>query len=65
MEPVLALIWTYGMATFNWIIKESKIPWLKLDIKFPYESMLKEAKKLKRNLVKESPCNTKLVKCWH
>jgi len=52
VEPVLALIWTYGMATFNWIIKESKIPWLKLDIKFPYESMLKEAKNLKSHFVK-------------
>ena len=33
-------------------MKESKLPWLKLDIEFPYEKMLDEAKSCKRFFVK-------------
>ena len=36
------------MPDFNWILKESKLPWLKLDIEFPYEKMLQEAKSCKK-----------------
>ena len=50
-ELVLVLIWTYGMATFNWVIKESKLPWLKLDIEFPFEEMLNEAKNIRKYFV--------------
>jgi len=35
------------MKTYDWIIKESGLPWLKLDITFPYEEMLQEAISLK------------------
>ena len=31
------------MTTYHWIIKESKLPWLQLDITFPYIKMLAEA----------------------
>ena len=51
VELVLVSIWTYGMTTFNWIIKESKLPWLKLDIEFPFEEMLNEAKNIKEYFV--------------
>jgi len=40
------------MTNYNWIINESKLPWLKLDIEFPYEKMLEEAKALKPHFVK-------------
>jgi hypothetical protein len=40
------------MVDFNWIINESKLPWLKLDIEFPHEEMLKEAISLKDRFVK-------------
>ena len=41
------------MPDFKWILKESKLPWLKLDIKFPYEKMLDEAKSCKNFFVKQ------------
>ena len=37
---------------FNWIMRESKLPWLELDIDFPYEEMHKEAVNLKDRFVK-------------
>ena len=40
------------MKEFNWIINESNVPWLELDIKFPYEEMHKEAINLKDRFVK-------------
>ena len=40
------------MPDFKWILKESKLPWLKLDIEFPYEKMLQEAKSCKNQFVK-------------
>ena len=40
------------MTNFNWIINESKLPWLKLDIVFPYVKMLEEAKAIKSLFVK-------------
>jgi len=40
------------MKDFNWIVNESGLPWLKLDIQFNYESMLKEAIALKDRFVK-------------
>ena len=39
------------MPDFKWIINESKLPWLKLDIKIPHEEMLKEAISLKDEFV--------------
>ena len=47
MEPALTLILICGMTTLNWIIKESKLPWLQLDITFPYKRMLAEVKAIK------------------
>lgn len=35
------------LMTFKEIIKNSGLPWLRLDLEFPYEEMLKEAKALK------------------
>ena len=32
---------------YSWIVNESKLPWLKLDLEFPYQAMYKEAKSLK------------------
>jgi len=40
------------MTNYNWIINESKLPWLKLDIELPYEKILEEAKALKPYFVK-------------
>ena len=40
------------MATYNWILRESKLPWLKLNIKFPHIQMLEEAKATKSLFVK-------------
>ena len=40
------------MTQFKWIMNESKLPWLKLDIDFPYQTMLEEAKSLKKYFVK-------------
>ena len=40
------------MKSFNWIINESNLPWLDLDIEFPYEEMHKEAISLKNRFVK-------------
>lgn len=37
---------------FNWIVNESGLPWLKLDIEFDHEAMLKEAVALKSSFVK-------------
>ena len=37
---------------FNWIMRESKLPWLELDIDFPYKEMHKEAVNLKDRFVK-------------
>ena len=39
------------MKTFNWVVKESKLPWLPLDIELPYEDMLKEAASIKHLFV--------------
>lgn len=39
------------MKTFNWIIKESKLPWLELDIDVPHKEMLEEAISLKDRFV--------------
>ena len=52
MEAALILILICGMATFNWIINESKLPWLQLDITFPYKKMLEEAEAVKSLFVK-------------
>jgi hypothetical protein len=54
-ELVLVLILMFGMSEIGklkWILKESKLPWLKLDIEFPYEEMLEEAKAYKDRFVK-------------
>jgi len=40
------------MTNFNWILKESNLPWLKLEINIPYKEMLNEAKTLKKYFVK-------------
>jgi len=40
------------MKNYNWIVNESGLPWLKLDIEFNYETMLKEAVALKDRFVK-------------
>lgn len=37
---------------YEWIVSESKLPWLKLDLEVPYEEMLNEAKSLKEYFVK-------------
>src|SRR5210317_1158981 len=39
------------MKKFNWIVNESNIPWLELDIKIPHEEMLREAMNLKDRFV--------------
>ena len=39
------------MTQFKWFMNASKLPWLKLDIDFPYQTMLEEAKSLKKYLV--------------
>ena len=39
------------MAGFNWIVNESNLPWLKLDMSFPYEEMYEEAVNLKDRFV--------------
>ena len=39
------------MAGFNWIINESNLPWLKLDMTFPHEEMHEEAVNLKDRFV--------------
>jgi hypothetical protein len=39
------------LKTFNWVVKESKLPWLPLDIELPYEDMLQEAKDIKHLFV--------------
>lgn len=65
---VLVLIWIYGMTTFKWIINESKLPWLKLDIEFPYQEMLKEAQALKNEFVAHRPIERNAGyrhKGWH
>jgi hypothetical protein len=36
------------MSNFDWIVNESNLPWLELDITFPHEEMLQEAINLKR-----------------
>ena len=40
------------MTNFQWIVRESKLPWLKLDLSFPYIEMLEEAKAIKSLFVK-------------
>ena len=40
------------MKTFKWIVNESNIPWLELDIKYPYGEMYEEAKAIKKLFVK-------------
>lgn len=54
MGAVLALVLTpmFGMSNFKWILTESNLPWLKLDIEFPHEKMLQEAKSYKHLFVK-------------
>jgi hypothetical protein len=37
---------------FDWIVNESRLPWLKLDIQYDHETMLKEAAALKHLFVK-------------
>ena len=39
------------MVDFNWIVNESNLPWLELDISFPYEEMLEEAKAIRHMFV--------------
>ena len=39
------------MSSFSWIINESKLPWLELDIKVPHNEMLQEAISLKDRFV--------------
>ena len=39
------------MKDFNWIVNESNLPWLDLDIDFPFEEMHKEAIDLKDRFV--------------
>ena len=39
------------MKTKQWILKESKLPWLNLDINIPFKEILLEAKKLKKIFV--------------
>ena len=39
------------MSSFSWIINESKLPWLELDIKVPHSEMLQEAINLKDRFV--------------
>lgn len=41
----------YGQYDFNWIVNNSNIPWLELDIVFPHEEMLQEAINLKHRFV--------------
>lgn len=36
---------------FDWIVNKSNLPWLKLDISFPYQEMYEEAKALKNRFV--------------
>lgn len=45
------LLFHMTLKPFNWIIKESGLPWLPLDISLPYEEMLEEAKALKSRFV--------------
>ena len=40
------------MKTFNSIVNESKLPWLELDIEYPYEEMYQEAKAIRHLFVK-------------
>ena len=40
------------MKDFNWIVNESNLPWLDLDIDFPFDEMHKEAIDLKDRFVK-------------
>ena len=40
------------MTDFDWIVNESNLPWLKLDIEFNHETMLREAVALKDRFVK-------------
>ena len=40
------------MKTFNWIVSESNIPWLELDIEYPYAEMYEEAIAIKPLLVR-------------
>jgi len=40
------------MKTFDWVVNESKLPWLELDIEFPYAEMHEEAKAVKHLFVK-------------
>ena len=40
------------MKTFNWIVNESNIPWLELDIEYPHLAMYEEAKAIKHLFVK-------------
>jgi len=40
------------MKDYNWIVNDSGLPWLKLDIEFNHETMLKEAIALKDRFVK-------------
>jgi hypothetical protein len=37
---------------FDWIVNESRLPWLKLDVQYDHETMLKEAAALKHLFVK-------------
>ena len=39
------------MKNFNWIVNESNLPWLELDISFPYQKMYEEAVNLKDRFV--------------
>ena len=40
------------MTDYKWILKESKLPWLKLDITIPYEEILYEVQTLKKSFIK-------------
>ena len=40
------------MKTFSWVVNESKLAWLELDIDFPYDEMYEEAKAIKHLFVK-------------
>jgi len=40
------------MTSFNWIVNESKLPWLDLDVEVPHQEMLEEAKALRHRFVK-------------
>ena len=38
------------MNDFSWIVNESNLPWLELDIEFPYAEMLRRSSKTIKHL---------------